>query len=98
MSAWVPPCSRAVKSGGLSHWLPTDTLLIVTLGWAFWNAAMSAFQCSRDFPPLSVFSGGQSTVIVTFAFAFASPDLLSLVHAARLSPTVAASASAPTVR
>ena len=85
-----------MKSGGLSHWLPTETLLSVTFGWAFWNAAMSAFQCSRDFPPLSVFSGGQSTVIVTFAFA--SPDLSSLEHAARLSPTVVTSASAPTVR
>src|SRR5438046_5078330 len=72
-------------------------LLTVMLGCCFSNAAMSAFHCSRDFPPLSVFSGGQSTTIVVFPVAFASPDLL-LEQAVRLSPTVVASASAPTVR
>src|SRR3569623_2398231 len=97
-SVIVPPARRAVKSGGLSHCSPPLTLLIVMLGFAFWNAATSAFQlASRSFWEAT---GWQSTEMVTLPPASlpeSSPFLVE--QAARLvSPRPAASATAATFR
>ena len=66
---------------------------MVMLGFAAWKATTSLFHCSSDLPPLSVLSGGQSTVIVTLP---ASLELL--VQAARVSPMEATSTTAMTPR
>jgi hypothetical protein len=91
----VPPARRAVKSGGLSHWAPTETLLIEMLGCSFWNASTSAFQSRSS--SFCAPTGWQSTVMVTLSPA-ALDESSFVEQAARLNPNPAATASAATLR